>query len=200
MSDTARDYQTIDPASTEGLAKLFDTVQGNCVGVQDTVQDGRSGVQDTVQQEMSVVEAAQILNVDRRSVVRLLNWSKLSGRKDSRGKWFVDRQSVLRRLDALDSVQCEAVDVQDGVQPDESGVQDSVQPVESGVQDTTLQIIKDQAEQLKNAYHYLDAATARVLYLQQQLEQKDQEIKLLTDSQHKGGWWARFSSWFFGSW
>lgn len=59
------------------------------------------------------------------------------------------------------------------------------------VQDTVLAIVQQQSEQLKNAYTYLDAATARILYLQQQLENKDQEIKLLTDSQHKAGWWSR---------
>ena len=100
--------------------------------------------------------------------------------------------------------------VLDTVQPNVGHVQDTVQlevldsvlseidsdlDVSSSkndhVQDTVLAIVQQQSEQLKNAYTYLDAATARILYLQQQLENKDQEIKLLTDSQHKAGWWSR---------
>ena len=33
--------------------------------------------------------------------------------------------------------------------------------------------------------------------LEAQLENERAQMKLLTDSQHKGGWWAKFSSWFF---
>jgi len=73
MSDTARDYQTIAPASTEGMEQLFeavqDGVQGQLTEVQDTVSVGLLDVQDTV----TVVEAANLLNIDRRSIVRLIN-------------------------------------------------------------------------------------------------------------------------------
>jgi len=34
-------------------------------------------------------------------------------------------------------------------------------------------------------------------YLQAQVETTQETIKLLTESQHKRGWWARLSSWFF---
>jgi hypothetical protein len=36
------------------------------------------------------------------------------------------------------------------------------------------------------------------MYLRSQLEEKNDQLKLLTDSQHKKGWWARFGSWFIG--
>lgn len=32
--------------------------------------------------------------------------------------------------------------------------------------------------------------------LQALLNEREQQLKLLTDSRHKAGWWARFSSWF----
>ena len=200
MSATARDYQSPNPPSTEGLDHLFepvsDTVQVNVGRVQDSVQPV---VQDTVQSEITVLEASRLLNVDRRSIVRLLHWQKLSGRKDESGKWLVDRNSVRARLESSDTVQVNVGRVQDTVQLE---VLDSVlSEIESDldvssskndqVQDTVLAIVQQQSEQLKNAYTYLDAATARILYLQQQLENKDQEIKLLTDSQHKAGWWSR---------
>ena len=52
----------------------------------------------------------------------------------------------------------------------------------------------------------LEALTYRNGYLEAQLTERQKEvdsqreqIKLLTDSQHKPGWWQRFSSWFFGA-
>jgi len=51
----------------------------------------------------------------------------------------------------------------------------------------------------------LETASGQIGYLQSQLEERDKNIserdshiKLLTDSQHKPGWWNRFSSWFLG--
>lgn len=44
----------------------------------------------------------------------------------------------------------------------------------------------------------LQAAAFRNGYLESQLASKDEQIKLLTDSQHELGKWARFKSWFFG--
>jgi len=43
----------------------------------------------------------------------------------------------------------------------------------------------------------LEGASYRIGYLESKLEEKNSQIKLLTDSQHKPGWWAKFSSWFF---
>lgn len=44
----------------------------------------------------------------------------------------------------------------------------------------------------------LEALTMRTGYLEAQLELSKETIKLLTDSQHKSGWWTRFCSWFTG--
>jgi hypothetical protein len=50
----------------------------------------------------------------------------------------------------------------------------------------------------------IQALTYRNGYLESQLSEREKDIierdermKLLTDSQHKPGWWAKFSSWFF---
>jgi hypothetical protein len=53
-------------------------------------------------------------------------------------------------------------------------------------------------ELIRDLQNQLQAASFRNGYLESQLENQREQIKLLTDSQHKGGWWARFSSWFFG--
>lgn len=56
---------------------------------------------------------------------------------------------------------------------------------------TLMDVITKQAEKL-------EAANLRIGYLQAQTDSYEKEIKLLTDSQRKAGWWARFSSWFLG--
>lgn len=209
MSDTARDIQTFEPASTSGLDELFESVQDTVHDLSETVwdpvHDSAKSVQDSSAHLITVVQASKLLRVDRRSVVRLINWGKLQASKDSRGKWLIDRDSVLDRIAAQDSVQSECPGlVQDGVLVEELLVQDTVLDeiptsqtvVQDSVQDSLLEIVQQQSSQLTQAYTYLDAATARVLYLQQQLEEKDKEIKLLTDSQHKATWWQRFKAFF----
>jgi hypothetical protein len=52
-------------------------------------------------------------------------------------------------------------------------------------------VIEGQAHQLK-------AAGDVIMYLRAQVEEKESQLKLLTDSQHNRGWWVRFSSWFMG--
>lgn len=70
---------------------------------------------------------------------------------------------------------------------------------------TLLQVIESQAKQIESLTKQLDANTGQlkaaadvVTYLHEQVRDKDTAIKLLTDSQHKSGWWAKFCSWFVG--
>lgn len=44
----------------------------------------------------------------------------------------------------------------------------------------------------------LEALTMRAGYLEAQLESHQNQIKLLTDSQHKAGWWHKSWRWFLG--
>jgi len=225
MDNLAKNYQNV-PTDTNGLDDLFgvesgtvrDTVQPLLGNVQDPVSPSVGHVQDNMPEEISVLEASKILNVDRRSVVRLLNWQKLSGRKDERGRWIVNRQSVLQRKVDLNTLQDTVQDVvsdsvlieientvlqsdsvSDTVLQSDGPVSDVSSVQLGGVQDSVLELVKQQGDQLKQAYTYLDAATARILYLQDQLDQKDQQIKLLTDSQHKPSWWRKLASWFKGA-
>jgi hypothetical protein len=58
---------------------------------------------------------------------------------------------------------------------------------------TKLELMTDELKELKQQ---LQGASFRNGYLEAQMEGRDRDIKLLTDSQHKRGWWAKFSSWF----
>jgi hypothetical protein len=51
---------------------------------------------------------------------------------------------------------------------------------------------------LAEAQREIQGAAYRNGYLESQLEIEREQVKLLTDSQHKAGWWHRLSSWFIG--
>jgi excisionase family DNA binding protein len=66
-----------------------------------------------------------------------------------------------------------------------------------------LQVIDSQARHIETMTKQLDANTIQlkaagdvVTYLHEQLRDKDSQIKLLTDSQHKASLWQRLYGWF----
>lgn len=58
-----------------------------------------------------------------------------------------------------------------------------------------LKVIEGQSKQMDAMSEQLKAASDVMMYQRSQLETRDAQIKLLTDSQHKAGWWQRFKSW-----
>lgn len=77
-------------------------------------------------------------------------------------------------------------------------VEHPVQPVISAL----LGRLSDIESQLTQSQKDLQAANWRNGYLESQLENEREHIKqlkLLTDSQHKPGWWARFKKWCTGT-
>lgn len=61
--------------------------------------------------------------------------------------------------------------------------------------DALLKVIEGQSKQIDAMSEQLKAASDVMMYQRSQLETRDEQIKLLTDSQHKAGWWQRFKSW-----
>lgn len=59
-----------------------------------------------------------------------------------------------------------------------------------------LELIEAERAYARSLNEKLEAANHRNGYLEAQTEGYQDQIKLLTDSQHKRGWWARFASWF----
>lgn len=59
-----------------------------------------------------------------------------------------------------------------------------------------LEVIESERSYSRSLNERLEAANHRNGYLEAQSEGYQEQIKLLMDSQHKRGWWARFSSWF----
>lgn len=66
----------------------------------------------------------------------------------------------------------------------------------------TIQRLLEQMEVERNyakaLNEKLEAANHRNGYLEAQVDQQSEQIKFLTDSQHKHGGWSRFWSWFTG--
>lgn len=81
------------------------------------------------------------------------------------------------------------------------GPTDSVQigsPYQVGPTDEQSAVIAAYKEQIKELQNKLDAAAYRLGYLEHERETHVEQIKLLTDSQHEPGWWARFTKWCAG--
>lgn len=62
-----------------------------------------------------------------------------------------------------------------------------------------LDALKAEREYSRVLCDKLDAASYRNGYLEAQLAEKETHIKLLTDGQHKPGWWSQFCAWFMGN-
>ena len=188
MTEAARDLNVLPATTTEGLEDFFDVAvaEGQDVA-RPPMADGQPGGQT-----VTIVEAAEILGITRRSALRLVQEGKLDGAKDGQGQWLVKTASIQTRLHAktLTTSQIEpvAVELAEGHGQGWPGGQD-----------------QGHQEILKELLAKLEVLTYRNGYLESQLRERendlserDQQIKLLTDSQHKPGWWAQFKKWCAG--
>jgi hypothetical protein len=174
MSQPANDLHVQPATTTEGLDELFDAEV--LPGPTDPYQVGPTEV-------LPVEEAAKLLGISAKTVKDRLRKGTLTGfkKKDRFGeKWMV----------------CLGRDYQ--VVP---GPTDSVQigsPYQVGPTDEQSAVIAAYKEQIKELQNKLDAAAYRLGYLEHERETHVEQIKLLTDSQHEPGWWARFTKWCAG--
>lgn len=210
MSDTARDYQQLQTASTEGLEDLFEPEATNLDHVQARSRIGMDQIQEVVQDQIldlskmiSLSKAAEISGKARRYLLTLIHKGKLDGVKDTNGAWLVNPDQVqARSRSAVDQSQEQYLEV----------VQDLIHP--SGFDTHSL-------------FRELQAATFRNGYLESQIATYSEQLKFLPDLQAKAreaeeykasietkdaqlrelqtridklerGWWAKFYSWFIG--
>ena len=196
MSDTAREtnhYQTIEPVSTEGLDDLFQ--EGLLEASSETVE----GVL-VESQGIPVEIAAQYLGMSTSGILKRLRKGSLAGFKvpSKRGeKWLVRHEAISQGV--LNSAK-ESLVVNEGVLdcPEESSEVALDLTKESSEEPSLDQALLDDLKRRNTDLEAkLQAASWRNGYLESKLEDRENQIKLLTDSQHKPGWWAKFSSWFF---
>ena len=187
MSDTARDYQSIQPASTDGLEEIFEVRELDASEDAHQVTDGSSVREQGANlirldaNMLSVEAAAERLGISVRAVQKRLKKGTLTGRKEktSHGeRWLIE----VRELDASE----DANQVTDGSSVREQG---------ANLVRLDANHDADRDGLIKEMQSKIEALTWRNGYLESQLENQREHIKLLTDSQHKLGWWPRFKKW-----
>lgn len=215
----------IDAVSIDGLEDVFSqdspieispispAVQARTQDGADQVQDSSSSVHESPQtlvHPISVEEAAKFLRISTNAVCKRLRKGSLVGKK-TQGKfkeeWLVEGAGLIEilNIDMPSSVQ----DCPPENEADESTVQDqpgvykelshtSPSSVLESPQATVqlIELVEKQAAKLEAAAGQIGYLQAQLASQKEALETKEEQLKLLTDSQHKTGWWARLSSWF----
>lgn len=203
MSDTARDYQTIEPSSVEGLEQIFEVDAPDVIEVREHEQEDANQDQGGRETDayLSVDEAAQKLKISVRAIQKRLKRGTLKGLKVKVGageRWLIDRAAILKSMDAPDVIEVREQEQEDANQYHDGREMDAYL-CEHG-RETDASVAHDHYKDslIKDLQSKLEGASYRVGYLEAKLEEKETQIRLLTDSQHKGSWWADFKKWFFG--
>ncbi len=122
---------------------------------------------------LSLAEAMLRLKLSERSIRRKLKAGKLESAKDSNGRLLI----VCPALPGVTPV----------ILPDNA--YHLPEPDKQAPDNDRLwQLVQEQASKI-------EILTTRNGYLQHQIESQQEQIKLLTDSQHKPSWWHKVRSW-----
>jgi len=174
-----------DKATVDGLDTLFELETDTVMTVTPDVMPSPEITADTID-TWTLPEAAEELNVSTRTILRKLKKGELEGYKitGSNGpEWRI------YPTDTEDMTPSPVKIPVMTVTPDDQGAADNTH--DSNFK-ALLKILESQAEQLK-------AASQVIMYQKEQLEEKDKQIKLLEDSQHKPNWWHRFKDLFLSN-
>jgi hypothetical protein len=170
-----------EATTVDGLESMFEAVDP---GVMTVSSDAQSTVDVRADSIVlwTLQDAAENLGLSTRTVLRKLKTGTLCGHKilGANGpEWRIKPVAIPPQPTTTIKPSVKTVT------SDSSSTQDT--PQDTTVQ-ALLKVIESQAEQIK-------AASEVIMYQRDQLQTKDTHIKLLTDSQHKAGWWSRFCSW-----
>lgn len=205
MTDTARNIEHLDPASTEGLADLFTSAE------QTLISDGGDSDQTVIIEQgdpdqtpvstlinperWTLQETAERLSLSLVTVRRRLQKGTLKGHKVqglNGPEWRIDPPEQTLITDRGDSDQTMIAEQSD---PYQTPVNTLINP-DQQIVTALLARITEVESKLSEAQNALQSASWRNGYLESQLESQRDQIKLLTDSQHKPGWWQRFKQMF----
>lgn len=226
MSDTARSYQTNLPATTEGLDDFFAYESGLLSQVSSSKSGLDSECPDSwltlteAASRFSVNEKTLRRWIKRGQVKatkvpgpRGDEWRVQPGQVCNNPKGDESGldisspvilspiiQSEAQKTDIESS--CVIVEPMSGLDNCSPGLSSTTLPTESNSNlselielKTKLAIFEAENTDLKAQ---LQGAAYRNGYLEAKLEDKQNQILLLTDRQNKQGWWATFSTWFLG--
>jgi excisionase family DNA binding protein len=180
MTEPATNSITPQSITAEGLEGFFDsTLDQPRTTPQSSPDQPWTKPQFTPDQGWTLTEAAETYNVTERTIRRWIKEQAVTAWKVNgpRGpEWRINPGSTVDEIadQGGSTVDSEPVIVSDTKQAPDN--------------DRVWQLVQEQA--LK-----IEALTMRNGYLQAMLETKDEQIKLLTDSQHKASWWGRLRTW-----
>ena len=237
MSDTARDYQTFRPSSTNGWDDFFSSESGtlqSCPGIE-------SGPDNLCPDSwLTLTQAATHFSVNEKTLRRWIKQGRVRASKIAgpRGEeWRIEPgQPRASRASFVPGHKRESLDILP-VLPVKESLRESMTPLNLEPQSELIEVFEDMPgldiecrgmsspdilrepslsasikqqelielsarlsifeKENQELKEQLQGATYRNGYLESKLEERDKQILMLTDSQHKGGWWAKFSSWFF---
>ena len=196
MTDTARNIELLDPASTDGLADFFDVqkqletieIPSETVGIPNETIEILAKTSETLGETVksySVAEAQKLLNLPRSTINRHIQSGKYQTVKGTDGKTRI----LLRQSEIpIQSHETVEIPVETIEILGETSTETSTETSEKN------QVLPSGNVDVSELLRKLEAATYRLGYLEAQLEGKDREIRLLTDSQQqaKATWWQRF--------
>jgi len=184
----------------EGFDSLLEAQEATLVEVQEPDQEAVQELGASVLEGYwTTEEAAKELGLSQRTIFKRLKDGSLTGfrvKGKFKQEWRIKPTLPIRKVievvpevhkPTAESSGSESEADQERAQEEQTN--SSRSNLSTSDLDRLLIVIQEKDRQLQ-------AATFRNGYLEAQLEGKEREIKLLTDSQHKRGWWARFGSWF----
>lgn len=194
MTEAARDKK-IDSLSVDGFEEVFDAEAVPSRHSGDTVPQGRREGSESVAQGLSFKEACSYYGLKATALRSRIKTGKIAAEKVeglNGPEWRIYPEAV-----SQGSHNCNDT----GAAP----FRHHGDTVTDSVDSRLLDMINDLQIKLEKANKELQAATYRVGYLENQVIEREDDIqeldiqmKLLTDSQHKVGRWQRFCSWFMG--
>jgi hypothetical protein len=205
MSDTARDIQPTELVSTAGLDDLFELDANSLIlhaPELELVREPGANCTEPVREldgYISVEKAAAIAGISVRAIQKRLKRGTLDGVKTKHGsteRWLVNSTALsLSQADASTAAHDATSLIVDASEVElvrETGA-DGVE----SVRELDAPVVDDYKDKLiTDLQNQLQAASWRNGYLESKLEEREREIKLLTDSQHKPSWWQRFKAFF----
>jgi hypothetical protein len=185
----------IDSTSVEGLEEVFCTSEENTSTSEASEEPYIIG--GSASELLSTEDAAKKLGISSRAVINRLKAGTLPGKQVQgkyRKEWRVFWNEVPKTSEEQPEIRIESSEAsEEPVQRHSEGFRSSSERSEDTSESTAILGLLEQNKRLMDQ---LNALTYRNGYLESKLEEREREVQLLTDSQHKRGWWARFASWF----
>jgi hypothetical protein len=179
-----------DPLAMEGLETLFDGSEpGSAMRNQDEEPSSEPVNTESIE-VVSTEEAANRLGISSRAVIKRLKSGALHGYRDEskqRAEWKIYWKEPTPEPKGTNNGTGSS---------NQTGRQE---PNGTGSASYLVDLNKQLLDQLQVLTYRNGFLESQLLERQRDIEKRDAELKLLTDSQHnEQGWWTRFCSWFMG--